>query len=213
MSEIQNYPITMLLIAINVIVSLIGFNNGNTINQLIMWPYGVKRAKQYYRFISSGFIHADFIHLFFNMFTLYSFGRAVEIYFREYELGGSIAYIALYLLGLIVSDLPTYVKQQDNQQYRSLGASGAVSAVVFACILFNPWGLIRLYGIPFPFIAYAILYLIYCVYMAKRGIGNINHDAHLWGSVFGFVITVLLMLVKRPDLLAESWYRLIHPSF
>ncbi len=211
--DFKEFPVTMLLIAINVVVSLIGFNSNKTITDLIMWPYGVKRSRQYYRFITSGFIHADFIHLFFNMFTLYSFGSAVERYFKYYDLGGTASYIALYMLGLIISDLPTYFKQQDNSGYRSLGASGAVSAVVFACLLFSPWSTIGIYGIPLPFLAYAILYLIYCVYMSKRGGGNINHDAHLWGSLFGLVFTAAAMLVLSPGLLGQALNALVHPPF
>jgi membrane associated rhomboid family serine protease len=211
--DLSNYPITAILIAANVIISLIGFNNANTINQLIMWPYGVKRSNQYYRFISSGFIHADFIHLLFNMITLYSFGSAVEQIFSLRGLGGSVTYLALYFLGLIVSDLPTYFKQQNNSGYRSLGASGAVSAVVFACILFAPWSIIYLYAIPIPFLAYAVLYLVYCVYMSKRSADNINHDAHLWGSVFGLGFTLLLMLVFDPAMIQDALYEITHPHF
>ncbi|HNC39971.1 MAG TPA: rhomboid family intramembrane serine protease, partial [Chitinophagaceae bacterium] len=132
MNDFTNYPVTLVLIAANVLISLMAFNNQDLYSKTIMWPYGVKRYNQFYRFITSGFIHADYVHLFFNMFTLFFFGQVVEQYFKGLELGGAIAYLALYFLGLIASDLPTYLKQKDNYNYHCLGASGAVSAVVFA---------------------------------------------------------------------------------
>ena len=185
MNEISNYPITIALIAVNVIVSLIAMNNQDVMSKAIMWPYGVKRHSQFYRFISSGFIHADYMHLFFNMFTLFFFGKAIEVYFSYYGLGGNIAYLSLYFLGLIASDLPTYLKQRDNYNYHCLGASGAVSAVVFAAIVFNPWSSIYLYGaLKISAFVYAVLYIFYCVMMSKRSSDNINHDAHLWGASF-----------------------------
>jgi membrane associated rhomboid family serine protease len=206
-------PITFSLIAINVILSLIGFSNAGFLNKAIMWPYGVKRQNQYYRFISSGFIHADFMHLLFNMFSFYFFGTAIEYYFSQYGLGGNIAYLLLYFLGLVIADIPSYLKNQDNPNYRSLGASGAVSAVIFACVLFNPWGMIYIYFIPMPFIVFAFLYVGYCVYMSKKNIGHINHDAHLWGSLFGLVFTLALIAVKAPDMLPRIIEELSHPHF
>lgn len=207
-------PITIALIAINVIVSLIAMNNQDVLSKAIMWPYGVKRHNQFYRFITSGFIHADYIHLFFNMFTLYFFGRVVEVYFSVYGLGGNISYLALYFLGLIASDLPTYFKQKDNYNYHCLGASGAVSAVVFAAIVFNPWGSIYLYGaIKLSSFLYAILYIAYCVYMSKRGGDNINHDAHLWGALFGLGFTIALIAAVQPVLLEYILEELKNPSF
>lgn len=207
------YPITYSLIAVNVIFSLIGFSNAVFIDKTIMWPYRIRRNNEHYRFISSGFIHADFLHLAFNMFTFYFFGRAVEQYFSEYGLGGSASYLALYVLGLVVADVPSYLKHKDDYNYKALGASGAVSAVVFACILFNPWGTIYLYAIPMPFIVYAVLYLVYCIYMSKRNIGNVNHDAHLWGSLFGLLFTFILISIISPQILPSILDELMHPHF
>ena len=211
MNDFSNYPITIALIAANVIVSLMAFNNQNVYSKAIMWPYGVKKYNQYYRFISSGFIHADYVHLFFNMFTLFFFGQAVEPVFKVYQLGGEIAYIALYFLGLIASDIPTYLKQKNNYNYHCLGASGAVSAVVFAAIVFNPWGRIYLYGaLGISAALYAVLYIVYCVSMSRRGGDNINHDAHLWGSLFGLGFTITLIAALQPylfDLILEQLKR------
>jgi len=211
--DFSKYPITISLIAANCILSLIAFSNKDFLAKSLMWPYGVKRQGQYYRFISSGFIHADFIHLFFNMFTLFFFGRNLEIYFKIYSLGGTISYLSLYFLGLVISDLPTYFKQKNNSSYHSLGASGAVSAVIFATIIFSPWTSVYIYGaIKISFTLYAILYIIYCVYMGKRNADNVNHDAHLWGAVFGLLFTLSLIAYINPALFTDIIEELKHPS-
>ncbi|MCX6322577.1 MAG: rhomboid family intramembrane serine protease [Sphingobacteriales bacterium] len=206
-------PLTFILIALNVIYSIIGFSNSTLVNKTIMWPYGVKRQQQYYRFITSGFLHADWMHLFFNMFTLYFFGRNIEIIFKNYGLGGYAAYLALYIGGLVISDLPSYFKHRDDPNYRSLGASGAVSAVVFATIVFSPWSSIYLYG-AFKISAalYAILFIVYCVYMGKQNRDNINHDAHLWGALFGMIFTLCLISVMQPSLFGQVLEELKKPS-
>lgn len=213
MNSIANFPITAGLIAVNLIISFMAFNSQDVLSKTIMWPYGVKRYNQYYRFITGGFIHADFMHLFFNMFTLFFFGQNVEIIFAKAGLGGGIAYVALYFLGLIISDIPTYLKQKDNYNYHCLGASGAVSAVVFAAIIFNPWGKIYLYGaIGISAFIYAVLYIVYCVTMSRRGGDNINHDAHLWGSLFGLVFTIVLIAALQPGLFDYIIEQLKNPS-
>jgi len=205
--------ITVLLIVINIIITLVGFSNRELLSKLIMWPYGVKRNKQYYRMVSSGFLHADYVHLFFNMFTLYFFGSNLEIIFTQLHLGGAASYLILYFLALIVSDIPGYLKHQDDQGYHSLGASGAVSAVVFAVILFNPWGAIYIYGaIKISSVVYAVLYIIYCIYMGKQGNDNINHDAHLWGALFGLVFALILVALMQPQVFNYILEQLKHPS-
>ena len=209
----QDYPITLALIIANVIFSLIGFSNAAMVDKTIMWPYRVARENQYIRFITSGFLHADWMHLIFNMFTLFFFGRNLELYFNGYGLGGNISYLALYFLGLIVSDIPSYLKHKDDYNYRSLGASGAVSAVVFATIIFSPWSSIYIYGaLKISATVYAILYIFYCVYMGKKSGDNINHDAHLWGSLFGLVFTLILIAVLQPSLFTDIIETLKHPS-
>ncbi len=211
--NIQDFPVTFALIAANIIISLIAMNNQDVLSKTIMWPYGVKRYNQFYRFITSGFIHADYMHLFFNMFTLFFFGKVVEVYFSMFGLGGNIAYLSLYFLGLIASDLPTYIKQKDNYNYHCLGASGAVSAVVFAAIVFNPWSSIYLYGaLKISSFVYAVLYIIYCVAMSKKGGDNINHDAHLWGALFGLGFTIALIAAMQPYLLEIILEELKKPS-
>ena len=206
-------PVTLILIAVNVIFSIIGFSNAAMVDKTIMWPYYVKKEKQYYRFITSGFLHADWMHLFFNMFTLYFFGRNVEVVFASYGLGGNVSYLALYFLGLVISDIPSYLKHQDDYNYRALGASGAVSAVVFAAIIFSPWSSIYLYGaIRISALLYAVLYIAYCVYMGRKNHDNVNHDAHLWGSIFGLAFTVILIATLQPEMFNGILEELKHPS-
>lgn len=202
-----------MLIVLNVIFSFIGFSNNALLTKTIGWPYFEKRDKQYYRFITSGFLHADWMHLIFNMFTLYFFGRNLEFIFSVAGLGGRFAYIALYFLGMIVADLPGYFKHRDDYNYRTLGASGAVSAVIFATIVFSPWSSIYLYGaLKISAALYAVLFTIYCIYMSKRNADNINHDAHLWGALFGLGFTLLLVVVLRSDLFAYILEDFKNPS-
>lgn len=156
-------------------------------NRLILTPYWIERKNEYYRFITSGFIHADYMHLAFNMISLYFFGDQVEA-----SIGRGM-YILLYVLGLIISDVPTYFKNKNNSNYASLGASGAVSSVIFASIVFYPIREICLYGfICFSAFIFGILYLAYSYYMDKRNNDRINHSAHFYGAVVGLVFVALI---------------------
>ena len=180
---------TLIIIVITAIVSLVALSNRTVMNRLIMWPPAMQRG-QYDRFITYGFVHADGTHLLFNMFTLFFFGRAIENFYRPYF--GGLGFVLFYLAALVVSMLPSYLKHKDDPNYLSLGASGAVSAVLFAYILFAPWNLIFVFFIPVPAIIYAALYTAYSVYAAKRGQDNINHSAHLWGAAFGVIATIAI---------------------
>ncbi|HLY70954.1 MAG TPA: rhomboid family intramembrane serine protease, partial [Puia sp.] len=167
-------PITVSIIAITCLISIAGFSNPKIINELIFWPPAITNHRQYYRFVTCGFVHANFMHLAFNMFTLYFFGRIMELYYMG-RLGLEHYYFfILYIGALIISVLPTYFKQKNNYNYRSLGASGAVCAVLFAFILLEPWQIIYVFFIPVPAIVYAVLFLIYSMYMSKKGGDYIN---------------------------------------
>lgn len=152
-----------------------------------MNPYSTDQRREYWRFITSGFIHNDYMHLFFNMFTLYFFGGIVES-----TLGG-VLFIILYLVGIIISDVPTFLKNRKNPYYNSLGASGGVSAVVFASILFYPMNPLYLMFIPIgiPGFIFGAIYMLYSYYQAERGGDNINHDAHLYGALFGILFAII----------------------
>lgn len=182
---------TIALVVITVLISLAAFNNEQLTNKLILWPAVMKRPAEYYRFLTSGFIHADWTHLGFNMFTMFFIGKVVEQYFVAYGLTPWL-FVFMYLAGIIAASLPSFMKNQNNPYYRSLGASGGVAAVLFSLVYFAPWESIYIYFIKLPNIIFAVLYLVYSAYMSKKGDSNINHDAHFWGAVFGFLFTLLV---------------------
>lgn len=197
MEQLIGSPITALLIAANLYFSVQAFNNYSIKEKMLFRPAIMGDTNQWYRFISSGFIHADWMHLAFNMLALLSFGSYVEQVFEiEFSGGlGSLVYLALYFACKVLSSTPTYFKQKHNYAYAALGASGAVSGIVYASILLNPLGqigMIFLPGIYFPAWIFGFVYLAFSSYMAKKQIDNIGHDAHFWGAVSGFVLTGLL---------------------
>jgi membrane associated rhomboid family serine protease len=189
--------LTIIIIIITTGISMYTMPKPGMLNGLMMNPYLIATRGQYYRLISSGFIHRDHIHLLFNMVSFYFFGTQLEYIFKEiFGSLGSVHFLAIYLLGIVVSDIPTVLKHRKNEHYNSLGASGAVSAVVFACILFLPLRDICFYGVLcFPGVILGFIYLIYSFYSSKKSKDGINHDAHLYGALFG----VAYCLVFYPD--------------
>src|SRR5690242_15436670 len=189
----MNLPITILLVAATVLVSWLAFNNPRLLDRLILWPPAIDRQKQYDRLLTHGFIHADFQHLLFNMITLFFFGRAIEPVFVARI--GALGFLGFYLSAIVVAILPSYMQHVHDARYRSLGASGAVSAVMFSFILFSPWS--KIYFFPFPFgipaVLYAVFYVGYTIWMERRGGDNINHSAHLVGGAYGVAFTLLAM--------------------
>jgi len=184
---------TLLIIIVTAIISIAAFSSSSLIDKLILWPSRMNNPVQYYRFISHGFIHADWGHLFFNMFALYFFGTITENQFASEGMGG-IVYIIFYLSAIVIAALPSYIKRRKNYYYRSLGASGGVAAVLFATVYFTPLSKIFIMFIPIgiPSVIFGVAYLVYSAYMSKRGGTNVNHDAHFWGSVYGFLIAWLI---------------------
>ena len=183
------------IIILTVAISILALNNNDIFYRLKFNPFLALHSKQWYRFFTYGFVHAGWMHLFINMFVLYSFGNVViEYYVAIFGLKGYYYFVLLYVGAIMLSVLPSFGKYKNDPGYNAVGASGAVSAVVFASILFVPLGKIYLFFIPIgiPAFIFGGLYLVYSAYMAKRGGDNIGHDAHFWGALFGIVYTIAL---------------------
>lgn len=192
--------ITIVLIGITVLLSYRAFSNRILLSKFIFNPYRVSNNSEYYRFLSSGFVHADWGHLLFNMFTFFFFGRNVEfIYTSIFGLvEGSIIFVLIYFLGIIISEIPTYLKYRSFAGYNSLGASGGVSTILFISILYFPLEDICLYGLLcLPGFILGLLYLIYSYYADKNQRDNVNHSAHFVGAAFGIIIAAII----QPDIL------------
>lgn len=194
---------TLILLGITCVVSMLAFNNHRLLDQGMMIPPRVTKHGEYYRFLSYGFLHADGMHLIFNMITLFFFGQFLEQVMGE--IAGEFAFPLFYLAAMAFSIYPSYVMNRENAAYASLGASGAVSAVLFAYIVIAPWDLIFVFFIPMPAILFAVLYTAYSIWMDKKGGDNVNHSAHLWGAAFG----VAALLVMRPAFIPEFFDKLI----
>lgn len=189
---------TIIIIIATAIVSLLAFNNSAIMNKLLLSPYQVVHRNEWHRVITHAFVHGDYVHLIVNMIVLLSFGLNVERLFNELlrlEIIGSVTFhfLTLYFGGVIVSCLTTLRKHKHNYYYQGVGASGAVSAIVFTSIFFRPLDKLYIMGIlPVPAIAFGVGYLIYSHYMSRKGGDNINHDAHFVGAVFGFIYPILI---------------------
>lgn len=203
----MNINHTTAIIIITVIVSIAAWQSRPLFERLIFWSPAIRRG-QIDRFITHGFIHADAMHLLFNMFTLYFFGRIIErFYISKF---GSLGFVSFYVLAIIAAIIPTFLKHKNNPNYASLGASGAVSAVLFAFILFAPWQTIYLFAVvPIPAILFAVAYTAYSIYADRRGTGNTNHSAHLYGAIFGVVATLAI----EPQLIGHFITALLNPRF
>ena len=199
--------VTLLIIALTCVVSFAGFSNPRLIEKLILWPPALTRGKEYWRLLTCGLIHANFQHLLFNMVTLYFFGGFMERFYASYI--GAAGYALFYAGGLVVACLPSYLTHRNDSSYRSLGASGAVSAVLFAFILLQPWATIYVFVVPVPAIVYAVVYLAYTIYMDRQRADRINHSAHLWGAIYGVLFTLLV----EPRVGGVFLDRLVHPGF
>lgn len=202
--------VTLILIIITVGISIYAWQNQSLMHQWIFQPYAVQRDNSWYRFITSGFLHADFTHLFFNMFTFFFFGNNVEHTFKAIfgETTGILVYLLIYIGAIVVSDIPTFFKHRNDPPYRALGASGGVAAIVFSSILFYPTQDICLYAVLcIPGFILGVLYLVYSYYSGKKMGDNINHDAHFYGAVYGFVLSLILVPQALPNFFSEiaSW--------
>jgi membrane associated rhomboid family serine protease len=189
---------TYIIIVFTIIFSIAGLRSSEYFSKFQFNAYQIYHRKEWYRLLSHGFLHANWTHLIVNMLVLFIFGPVVEQYFKYYLSPGVIKFHAFifllfYLLGIVLSSLLSLYKQRNNAWYNSVGASGAVSAIIFSYIFFNPWKMLYLYGLlPVPGIILGAVYLIYSQYMSKRNIDNINHDAHFIGAVFGLIFPIIL---------------------
>lgn len=181
-------PVASIIFVITIAVSLLAFSNEALLAKLMLHPYSVYRKKNVFALITSGLIHKDWMHLFFNMLSYYFFAFQLEAYIGHWQFG------VLYVASLVISDLPSVIKHKDEYWYHSLGASGAVSAVIFGYIMYSPMSrmMIMPLPIPIPAILFGVLYLVYCHFASKHARDHVNHDAHFFGALCGVFITAIL---------------------
>lgn len=204
----MNYgPFTIAIVLITVLISIPAMNDERLVNKLILWPSRMTSPKEYYRLLSSGFIHADWAHLFFNMFTMFFIGTSIEHVFSV--ISTPWLYMLLYLSGIVAASIPSFLKNRNNPYYKALGASGGVSAVLFSFVYFAPWEKIYIYFFKLPSIVFAVIYLGYSVYMSRKGTDNIGHDAHFFGAVYGLIFT----FIADPSHGQMFLYQITHPKF
>jgi membrane associated rhomboid family serine protease len=189
------FSITVTIIIVTCLISFAAFSSPKITDDLIFWPAEMASRGQYYRFFTCGLIHADFVHLLFNMISFYSIGQYAELrLFKSPDLfgeSGKVFYLVLYISALAVSVLPDYFKHRDNYGYRALGASGAVSAVVFSFIILEPNMKLYLFTIPMPAYIYGAAFLLLSLYLSRKGKGNIGYLAHFSGAVYGILFTII----------------------
>jgi len=195
----------ILLIALTCAVSFYAFSHRDFLERWLLNPYREQRQKRWAPYLTHGFLHADGMHLLFNMITLYFFGRAMEDFFQPHF--GGVGYYVFYLGGIVIAILPSALPNRNNPRYSTLGASGAVSAVLFSYILLQPWSMLLIYFVPVPAILYAVGYVAYSIYLDKKGGDNINHSAHLWGAAYGVAFTAL----AEPGALTSFLGKLMNP--
>ena len=181
-------PVASVIFALTIITTLITFSNEDLYGKMMLHPYSVSKGKYLYTLITSGLIHKDWMHLFFNMFSFFYFAFPLEGIIGHWQFG------VLYFVSMVLSDIPSVYKHKNDFWYHSLGASGAISAVLFSFILFNPMTKLMIIPIPIPIpvLIFGPLYLVYCTYASKYSQDAINHDAHLFGALSGLLITIIM---------------------
>lgn len=199
--------ITYTFLAIILVFSVYCFNDRNAMNKYLFNPYLIHNNKEHYRFLTHAFIHADFIHLAFNCLALYSFGIALENVFFPILFGeklGKVYYLILFTGGIYAASFTEYFRNKDNPDYSSLGASGAISSIIFCYIMVSPLSKISLLFFPIQGWIAGILLLGVSYYLIRRKKtsdynDNISHESHFWGALFG----VAFILILKPTLLKQ----------
>lgn len=186
--------VTKILTVITFLISLQAFNNISFFEKYKHSPYKVYHYKEYYRLLTSGFLHGSWAHLLINLFVFWQFGDFVENYIFYSVFGktiGAVLYLLLVLLAIVAGNIHSTIKHKDNSYYGSIGLSGAVSAILFSYVLMNPWSKIYLYAIiPIYTVVAAVLYLGYSQWASKNSSDNVDHSAHFYGAVFGLIYTI-----------------------
>lgn len=197
--------VTLILIGVTAAVSVLAWRSPRLLDRLIYWPPAVTRG-EWWRLLTHGFIHADGAHLAFNMITLFFFGTVMERVLAPRI--GIAGFVGFYLAGIVAAGLPTHLRHRRDPRYRSLGASGAVAAVLFAYILLAPWSMLLVFFVPVPAIVFAVVYVGYSLWAEYHARDHINHGAHLWGAAWG----VAFMLLLEPALLGRFFEELLAPG-
>ncbi|MCE6988917.1 rhomboid family intramembrane serine protease [Dyadobacter sp. CY323] len=201
--------ITLILVIITSGISYYALNNYSLMDKMIFNPHRVRQHNEYYRFVTSGFVHADFGHLIFNMLSLWFVGEGIERLFGMlFGSSGTFYFLFLYIAGIVVADIPTFIKHRNNSRYNSLGASGGVSGVLFAAILYAPLMSICLYFfICMPGFIFGLLFLGYSFWEGRRGTSYVNHSAHMYGAIFGMVFMAIVYPASVPQFFEQilSW--------
>lgn len=204
--------ITLIIVILTVIISITGFQNQKIIDDLIFNPVAINYRKQWYRFFTCALVHMDVMHLAFNMIAFYSFGTYIEQYFNMiFGSTGPILFVALYVISQFLCLIPTYLKHKDSYSYRSLGASGAVSAIIFAGIFLDPLVRLGLLFIPLPIpgFIFGFIYLAITYYLDRKGGGHINHSAHFYGAVAGILLLITFGYLFSPYSLIDNFIQQI----
>jgi membrane associated rhomboid family serine protease len=194
--------LTLVILGFTVMVSVLAFNDPIYFYKLRHHPVTEHREKEFYRWVTSSFLHADYFHLALNMFVFWQFGSMVERVFvgNFGELHGRLLFLILYFGSVVAGDIPTFIKHKFNSSYAAVGASGGVAGILFAYMLFCPFCKLYIYAIiPMYSILAGILSLVYEQWASRNANDNIGHDAHFWGAVFGFIFTALIV----PDALSD----------
>lgn len=199
MEYLQHTPVASIIFVFTIITSIYAFNDPGLFGKFMLHPYSVSRRYKVYTLITSGLIHADWMHLIFNMMTFFFFAFQLEAMIGSWQFG------VVYFMGLILSDIPSVLKHKNDMWYNSLGASGAISAVLFSYILFQPFSSMIIFPLPIPIwaIIFGPLYLLYCVYASRQSRDSINHDAHFFGALAGLIVTVLIVPGVIPHFLSQ----------